>query len=175
MTFSSARSANQTDLSKSMLCLEDDSWATDILFLSESDAFGRRPMMEAFWAATRNLREALRKISLNILKKNIEQTDSHKGIQAKRTEYISSDVQMWVVQSYIMTQKLVRSYITPTRRTRDKYCVISAIPAGFVKLMMLFKQGFSSTSPIFLPLVMFQQVSMKKVNWMWKLSFDERW
>ncbi len=55
--FGSSSSANQTDLSKRMLCLEDDSWATDILFLSESDAFSRQPMMEAFWATTRKLRK----------------------------------------------------------------------------------------------------------------------
>lgn len=71
VTFSSSRSANQTDLSKRMLCLEDDSWAADILFLSESDAFGRRPMMGAFWAATRK-RSATENITQYTEKKNIE-------------------------------------------------------------------------------------------------------
>lgn len=72
-------------------------------------------------------------------KENIEQTDMHKGIQANRMEYISSDAQMWVVQSYTMNQKLAHSYITPTRRARDNYCVISVAPKGIEKLMTVFK------------------------------------
>ncbi len=144
--FGSSRSANQTDLSKRMLCLEDDSWATDILFLSESDAFSRQPMMEL-------LLENYGKYHSIHRKENIEQTDTHKGIQADRTEYISSDAQMWVVQSYTMNQKLARSYIIPTRRARDKYCVTSVAPKGIEKLITVFKQGFSNSSPIFLPLV----------------------
>lgn len=74
-----------------MLCLEDDSWAADILFLSETDAFGRRPMMEA------TTRKRYGKYHSIYWKENTE-TDLRKGIHANRTEYISSDVQMWVVQ-----------------------------------------------------------------------------
>lgn len=43
---SSSRSANQTLLSKCMLCLEDNRPAPVIPLLSTADAFNRRPMME---------------------------------------------------------------------------------------------------------------------------------
>lgn len=99
-------------------------------------------------------------------KENIEQTDMHKGIQANRMEYISSDAQMWVVQSYTMNQKLAHSYITPTRRARDNYCVISVAPKGIEKLMTVFKH-FPHLSSIGGDI----PTGFYEVSWRWRLAY----
>ncbi len=124
-----------------------------------------------WWKPSELLLESYGKYHSIHRKENIEQTDMHKGIQANRTEYISSDATMRVVQSYTMNQKLARSYITPTRRARDKYCVISVAPKGIEKWMMVFQTRFLKHFPHLSSICCDVSTGFYEVSWRWKLAY----